>query len=130
MSSNTLELLIIAFIVIGMGVAIWKGGARNPVGTGGLDKRLRHMDSELKGLGSKVGELDHKVEDIDGRAASKNDIKRLERQLKDHSSRTEAMARDLATLRETSAARQASTEHVRRQVDALYDVIVKKGMGA
>lgn len=130
MSSNILELAIIAFIVVGMGVAIWKGGAANPVGTGRLDRRLGHMDRELKGVVTKVGEIEKQVEDIDGRAASKNDIKRLERQLKDHTERAAAMARDIASIRESMAARQASTEHVRRQVDALYDVIVKKGMGA
>lgn len=129
-AENMLELAIIAFIACGIGAAIWRGGAANPVGTGGLDRKLTKLGGELGEVRVKVTEIEERVEDIDRREAKVADIKRLERQLAAHSQRTEAMARDIAQIRETAAARQAAGEHVSRQVDALYEVIVRKGMGA
>lgn len=135
MFANYLEALIVAFIMIGLGVLIWRGGAKNPVGTGGLDRKLVHVDGELKKLGhdltgirAQVGEIENRVEDIESRSAKTADIRKLEKQLQAHSVKTEEMARTIAAGREDGAAMRASMEHTRRQIDLLYQHIVEKGM--
>ncbi|MFV0642933.1 MAG: hypothetical protein ACK5NN_00280 [Sphingomonadaceae bacterium] len=121
--SNWYELALIAFILGGIGIVLWRGGAANPVGTGRLGRQLGKLDDAVKGLDAKVERLEQQVDDIDRRAATVDDIGRIEAQL-------QALARDVATIRENDAMGRVSAEHVRRQVDALYEVIVKKGMDA
>lgn len=154
--SNLLELAIIAFIVIGIGAAIWRGGARNPVGTGGLDRKLTTMGSEVHAMRTKVGDIERRVENMESSAANATDIARIESTLKEHADEVAALARTLAAtsqsirgmadtlpdinsrlratsqqigeLRELSAARGEAAEHTRKQVDRLYDVLVTRGM--
>lgn len=128
MSSNILELAIIAFIVVGMGVAIWRSGAANPVGTGKLDRRLGHMDSELRGVVSKVGEMERQVEDLDRRAASKGDIKRLEKRMDAQDAKMDEVGRGLAQLTSEISGRTAKVDQIGRTVDRIMDHIVEKGM--
>lgn len=130
MTGQIYEIVIIFVILIGFGVVIWRGGSANPVGTGMLDKRLSHMDSELKGLGGKVDEIDERVEDIDRRAASKNDIRRVEKRLEEQAAKADETAAMVANLRELVSAQNASVDAIGRQVDRLYNVIVNKGMGS
>jgi len=61
--ANLFELLIIFVIILGIGAAIWRGGARNPVGTGGLASSL----TEVK---AKLGEIETRVEAVETKAAS------------------------------------------------------------
>lgn len=151
-----LELTIIAFIVCGIVVAIWKGGARNPVGTGGLDKRLDLMSV-------KVNEIEGRVEMIEEQGATKGDIERLEKSLEEHTaemklvrdvvaklpsrveanhvaitkvshaipdleSRQRAMADRMADLKSDGAARSEAISGVSKQIDRLYDVLVTRGI--
>jgi chromosome segregation ATPase len=58
MRSEWFELAIIAFILIGIGMIVWKGGAANPVGTGRLQGAVRRLQGEVKGIGLKLEELD------------------------------------------------------------------------
>lgn len=128
MFGNYLEAVIVVLIMAGMGVLIWRGGAKNPVGTGGLNHKLIHIDGEVKKFGGEVagmkqqmGEIEARIEDIDKRAAKSADIRRLERQF-------EELAKTVAASREEDAAMGASLEHIRRQIDLLYQFIVEKGM--
>ncbi|MFO6448969.1 hypothetical protein ACLBKU_17690, partial [Erythrobacter sp. NE805] len=69
MIANWLEISIILFIFGGIGVVIWlgwKGGAANPVTTGNLDERLNSFNTELSGVRSKVGEIEERVEKMEG----------------------------------------------------------------
>ncbi len=124
------EIGLIVFILVGIALASWRSGKAYPVGTGTLDKGLRRVDGELVTLTGKVTKLETRVEDIDLRSAKASDIARLEEQLRQHRESTEAIARDITAMRERIAANAAEAKHVRHQVDALYDVIVKKGMDA
>lgn len=134
-SSDLIELAMIAFIMIGIGAAIWTGGARNPVSTGGLDRKLVAMGHQLNGVESKVGDIENRVEEIERDAATTEDIKRLEKQisviakvLPDLESRQRAASDQLADIRANSAARSATVEHIKTQVDRMMDVLVTKGM--
>lgn len=123
MTGNWLETAIIIFIMAGIGVAIWKGGAANPEGTGSLGRKLGHVDREVGQLAEQMRDVESRVEHIENVAASKADIKRLERSL-------EAVKTQVATLGENAAAREATLDHVKHQVDRLYDFIVNKGMSS
>ncbi|MDP2131940.1 MAG: hypothetical protein U0995_08880 [Erythrobacter sp.] len=126
--SAILELAIIAFIVIGIGAAIWRGGARNPVGTGGLKDGL----IEVK---AKLGEIETRVEAVESKAASTEDIERLEGvvskmalNLPDIEARQRALSDKMGKHAATSAATAAEVKHISKQVDLIYSVLVPKGM--
>lgn len=148
-SSEFLELAIIAFIVIGIGAAIWRGGASNPVGTGGLNARLTNIEG--------------RVEQIEEHAATTEDIKRLEAGLAQHAadmsklaammanlperieankvaiekvahalpdieSRQRAMHDTVTNVRTDVAAIATSAKHTAVSVDRLYDILIEKGV--
>lgn len=60
------EMAIIAFILAGIAVAVWKGGQANPESTGKLARRMARVELELKekatvgdvaALGTEIAEL-------------------------------------------------------------------------
>lgn len=135
-SSNLLELAIIAFIVLGIGAAVWRGGARNPVGTGGLDRKLSTFGSALAGVQTKVGEIEDRVEKIESKAASAADIQRLEKQIEklwqilpDIEARQRVLSDRMGEHAQTAAITAAKVDHIDRQVGLIYAVLVPKGMG-
>ena len=126
--ANLFELLIIFVIILGIGAAIWRGGARNPVGTGGLASSL----TEVK---AKLGEIETRVEAVETKAASTEDVKRLEDAvgklaeiLPDIEARQRALSDKIGKHASTSAATGAKVEHISKQVDLIYSVLVPKGM--
>lgn len=125
---NLFELAIIAFIVIGITIAAWRGGAKNPVATGGLDKRLSEVSAKL-------GEIEIRVEAVENKGASAEDIERLEqavanlaRTLPDIEARQRALSDKVGKHAATSAATAAEVKHISKQVDLIYSVLVPKGM--
>ena len=144
--SDLKEIAIILIILVGMGAAIWRGGARNPVGTGGIDKKLTALSSELKlintTIGSKIAGVETKVDEIEGRVeaierdtASTADIKRVEKSidrlaksLPDLESRLRAQAEKQGEHAATSAATAATVQQISKQIDLIMSVVVPKGM--
>lgn len=146
---DILEVVILLVIVTGFAVSIWKGGARNPVGTGGLDKRLTT-------IGTKVSEIEGRVEHIEEFGATAEDMKRLERALAKHQEdvtqsfeklsclvgKVEANKRGIdainekmpaillrqSTMAEEVTETRAISKQTAKQVDRLYDVLIEKGM--
>jgi hypothetical protein len=132
---NIIELLIIAFIVIGISIAAWRGGARNPVGTGGLDKKIGELSGEMKAVKTKVGEIIERVENIEKDTASPADIKRLEKAIEklskaqaDGETRHRALADKQGEHAAISAATAKAVEHIDRNVNLMMSVVVPKGM--
>lgn len=78
-----LELLVIALIVAGIAFTLWKGGAANPVSTGGLDKKLTELDGDMGRLKTGFGVLTTRVAEFEERAATKGDIARIEARMAD-----------------------------------------------
>lgn len=131
MISNPIEILIILFILGSISVVIWlgwKGGAANPVSTGNLDERLHSFDTELSGMRSQVGQIEDRVEKIEGHYAKATDIERLEKQLRAQGRKMDKMAEDIATIREEAAERGALAKATTKQLDLIYKTIVEKGM--
>lgn len=144
--SEIREIAIIVIIIAGLAAAIWRGGARNPVGTGGLDRKLTTLSGELKTLnvtiGSKFEGLETKVDEIEGRleaverdAVTPKDIQRIEKAvdklakaLPDLDSRLRAQADKQGEHAATSAATAATVQQMSKQLDLIMSVVVPKGM--
>jgi len=136
MTGLIIEWAIIAFIICTIGYMVWKGGATNPVGTGGLDKRLTTIGSELTGLKSRVGTVEERVKEVEEKAATVGDIQRLEAQIGEIGKALPKIERrqrglsDQITEHQTRSAQTAATvKHIDEQVGRLYDVLITKGMG-
>lgn len=78
MPDNWMEAAIILVIMLGLGVAIFKGGTNNPVSTGALTHKFTALDGDLRALKSKVGSVETRVQELDQRAATRGDIERVE----------------------------------------------------
>jgi hypothetical protein len=132
---NLFELVIILVIVLGIGAAIWRGGARNPVATGGLDKKINELSGEVKAVKTKVGEIVTRVESIERDTASPDDIKRLEKAIDklaraqaDQESRQRALADKQGEHAAISAETAASVKHIDKNLTLIMSVVVPKGM--
>lgn len=74
---NYYELGIIAFILVGIGIVLWKGGAANPVGTGRLQHDMKNVRQEVSAIGTRMDTLDgtvtaekRRIDGLDTRMAS------------------------------------------------------------
>ncbi len=121
MSESWLELAIIGFIIAGIAVAIFKGGAANPETTGSLGRQVRDVKTKVGILTGKVDEIERQVVGLESSSAKSFDLQRMECDVAE-------LKREVGNLRESVAAQHADIEHTRRQVDRLYDFIVERGM--
>jgi outer membrane murein-binding lipoprotein Lpp len=69
-ASDWIELAIIAFILAGIGVAVWKGGAANPESTGSLGKKVNTMSSKVGTLSVRLGHLESEFAELKAEAAT------------------------------------------------------------
>lgn len=80
------ELAIIIFIMLGIGVALWRGGNANPESTGRLARKIGGLDSRLSHVEREVSELKTEcatVKDIETvRAEMKGDRELADRTFK------------------------------------------------
>lgn len=133
MNGNGIEILIIIFIIVGIGVTVyfsWKGGAANPVGTGGLDARQKAFDAELSGMRSQIDQIEERVEKMEGDYARSSDIKRIEKRQQALDTKLDSVIKDISTIREEAAERGALAQTTAKQLDMIYKVVVEKGMSA
>lgn len=113
MIGDWLEAAIIAVILGGIAVAIFKGGAANPVGTASLGKKLSLLDGDVKALKTQLTGVDDRVTEIDRRGATNADIKRLEgrvdeweRKLERIDERMDVLDREIATIKALGSSNQ------------------------
>lgn len=121
MSENWFELAIIVFILLGIGAAIWKGGAANPTGTGSLGRKITKLENKVTSLSGKVDKVEGSVAELEKDSAKAKDLTRLEAALDD-------IRAEVQHLSTAAAGREATLDHVKQQVDRLYDFIVNRGM--
>jgi hypothetical protein len=128
MTSDYLEYAIIAFIVVSIGVVVWRGGAANPEGTGALGRKVTRLDGDVGGLRGEVRGLRGDFDDVERRlgeiertSAKASDIERVEKRLKAHGEKIDDMA-------ETVAGIDAKAELRGKQLDLIYQAVVEKGM--
>lgn len=79
--SEWLQVLIIAMIMLGIGVAIWRGGSANPTGTGQVGRDVHGLRNEVTGLGARVGHVERELGELKNEAATSGDIEGLRREL-------------------------------------------------
>lgn len=115
------EIGIMLVIFAGIGVAIWKGGQANPEGTGKLGREVGGLKTEVHGFGLRLGRVEEELDQLEKEAATKADIKRLERAVA-------AVQEQVAEIGTSSASREATLGHVKQQVDRLMDFIVNRGL--
>ncbi len=101
MTGNIVELLIIAVIILGIGVAIWKGGSANPESTGTLGKQVSGLSTKVSNLSTRVGHVEQELEELKSEAATAKDIERVE----------------------------ALAERTFRSVDRIERMLIEKGLG-
>ena len=128
MSEDWFELAIIAFIIAGIGLTLWKGGQRNPVGTGSLDKDVVGLKGQVAAISTKVDTIETQVKHIERRSASSSDIERLERQITEQGRLITEQSMHLAEVGEAVAAIREAGDQRGKQLDRLYDFIVQRGM--
>jgi hypothetical protein len=134
-TGNLFELAIIAFIVFGITLAAWRGGARNPVATGGLDRKIGVLAGEVKAVTGRLGDLTERVEKIEGNFASAADIKRLEKAIErlaskqaDHESRQRVLAEKQSEHAAISAGTAAKVDQIDKNLALILSVVVPRGM--
>lgn len=115
------ETFLILFIVAGFAVAIWKGGSANPESTGSLGRKMAALTKTVTKLQGQVSTVQQDVSRLEADSASASDIERLEEAV-------QSLKVKVSEIGESAAGRNATLEHVKQQVDRLYNVIVEKGM--
>ncbi|MGE4302461.1 MAG: hypothetical protein AB7E24_00335 [Novosphingobium sp.] len=121
MNENWFELGMIAFIMIGIAVAIRRNGQANPQGTGKLAEQFGGLDKDVRALRGDMKNIDRRVGAIEISAAKASDIARLERQLAEQN-------HHLAKVSEIVAASVAAGEQRGKQLDMIYQQIVEGAM--
>lgn len=101
------EWAVVAFIVASILFHIWRGGARNPESTGALGGKLNKLSQDLAEVGTRVGQVEKKMEEIERDSASVKDIQRIEE-------RIETVYAVINGHKELSAATNRSVERIEK----------------
>jgi outer membrane murein-binding lipoprotein Lpp len=102
-----IELAIIAFILAGIGVAVWKGGAANPESTGSLGKKVNTMSSKVSTLSCGLGHLESEFAELKAEAATTEDVARIEQLMAEKFNTMRARSRATANWRNDPAWRRS-----------------------
>lgn len=119
--SDWFELAVILFIVLGIGAATYFRGKANPDDTGVLGGQIAALGAQVGKFEVQLDDIEKDVRRLDDDAASKADIKRLERAVT-------GLQGEVAGLATSAASREATLDHVKQSVDRLLDIIVKRGL--
>ena len=112
---SLLELSIVAFIIVGIGYVVWKGGAANPEGTGALGQKVTTLSVHMTKLSGRVGHVESELEELKADAATSKDIARLEEKV--------------ATLRAEVGGHRELAERTWRSVNRIETFLIEKGLG-
>lgn len=113
--SNVLEWVIVAFIFVGIVVAIWRGGAANPVSTGALEQKVTALSGKVGRLDHRVGTVEGEIRELKEEAATVKDIQRIEERIE--------------TVRAEAAGHRALSEATNRSVERIERVLIERGLG-
>ena len=114
-----LDYLVIAIILLGFGVVLYKGGAANPVGTGRLQRRVQQLAADVSSQGDKIEALETQVNVR---------VSGIEVQLRELSDRM-ALKADIDAVRRELAADKAISERTWHAVDRLQNYFIAFGVG-
>lgn len=117
------EAAIIAFILLGIAVATWRGGQANPESTGRLSRRMGQFESELKQVKGKVDTIETRVTEIDRRGATIQDIERIEAQLADAKAARDRIEQSTADITKTVVADHEAIGWIKSTLARLEDYL-------
>ena len=110
-----LQWAIIAFIVLGIGFVIFRGGTANPEGTGQLGRKFNEMAKDMNTLNGRVGFLETDLDELKREVATTKDIQRIEERI--------------ATVRAEAAGHREVSQATRHSVDRIERLLIEKGLG-
>lgn len=117
--NSWLEWAIVLFIVVGIAIAIWKGGSANPEGTGALRRSFNRLDGDVKGLTGQVTRTGERVAAIERKVteecASTKDIETIEQKIE--------------TLRTEVRGDRELAQRTYASVKRIEDFLIEKGLG-
>lgn len=118
-SMTSLDYLLLALILLGIGVSIFRSGAANPISTGRLSSRLSAVETQQQAQAQQIQALDERIE---------NGLTRLEGSVDDV---RQAMATraDLAGLQRTMEGERALAERTWHAIDRLQQYLIENGLG-
>ncbi|MGE0773536.1 MAG: hypothetical protein AB7L36_00635 [Sphingomonadaceae bacterium] len=110
-----LDWAIIAFIIFGITYVVWKGGQANPEGTGTLGQKVSGLSGKVSALGTRIGHVEHEMEELKQEAATTKDIARLEEKL--------------STVRAEIAGDRDLAKRTYQSVERIERFLIEKGLG-
>ena len=114
-----LEAIIIAFIVLGIGWTVWRGGQANPEGTGALGQKVSSLSGKVTALNTRVGHVEEELADLKSEAATVKDIDRIEQLIEE---RMKTVSAQIDGHVRMSAA-------TNRSVARIEGLLIEKGLG-
>ena len=130
------QLAIIAFILVGIGTVLWRGGAANPIGTARLQHDVRNIRQATDAHGRQLNEISKAAEAeklrvntlVERMAAMETDVVGIKQVVGATSASVRSIDERQDKMAEQVAATAVQVAASARQLDRLYDHIVKKGM--
>lgn len=119
MPRDWIELAVIAFILAGIGLAVWKGGAANPEGTGSLGKKVNGLANKVGTMSMRLGHLESEFTELKEEAATTKDVQRIEQLINER----------INTMRAEIAGHHELAERTNRSVERIERLLIEKGLG-
>lgn len=115
MLGETYQLAIIAVILLGIGVSIWKGGAANPEGTGTLGRRVNTMSNKISAMNARISNIEIDIQEIKQEAVTGQDLAKV--------------GGLIDTLRAEVAGDRKLAERTQHSLDRIERLIIERGLG-
>lgn len=113
--NDWIEWALIAFITGGIVLAVWKGGAANPEGTGSLGRKVTGLSGRVAHLDTRLGHVESELADVVRDGATTKDIARLEERM--------------GTLKAEMSGHRELAERTWKSVDRIERFLIEKGLG-
>lgn len=128
--SDQLQFAIIAAIIIGISIVIWKGGAANPEGTGKLAREVGAMKGELTGLSTRIGYVEVEMGELKDESVSSKDIEALRGSFDDRIESLRVSFDDrINTLRAEMSGHRDLAQRTFLSVDRIERFLIERGLG-
>jgi hypothetical protein len=116
--NDLIQWAIVAFIAIGI-FAAWRAGQANPESTGELAAKVSGLSTKVTTLTGRVGHVEDEVKELKEEAATKADVKGLERLVDEK----------FNTLGARMDGHQALSQATNHSVDRIERLLIERGLG-
>lgn len=119
--SEWFQIGVIGFIVLTIGWHALRTARANPENTGTLGKEVAKIGNRVATIDTRLGDIEDDVKRLDSEAASKADIRKLEKEVA-------GLRSELAQQGKDAASRESTLDHVKQTVDRMLDIIMHRGL--